>query len=84
MTLAFTERAWEEYCNWQRLDRKTQSRVNAILKDVVRTPYEGIGKPEPLKHELAGWWSRRIDNEHRLVYRVVGESVEIAQCMHHY
>lgn len=59
-------------------------RINVLLKDVLRTPFEGVGKPETLRHELVGWWSRRIDDEHRLVYRVVGDVVEIGQCRHHY
>ena len=84
MTLSFAERAWEEYCEWQRQDARAIRRINALLKDVCRTPFEGVGKPEPLRHELAGWWSRRIDEEHRLVYRVVGDVVEIRQCRHHY
>jgi toxin YoeB len=60
------------------------ARVNALIKDVVRSPFEGIGKPEPLKHSLAGWWSRRITKEHRLVYRVQGDLLQILQCRHHY
>ena len=75
---------WEDYLYWQTNDKQMLKRVNSLIKDCQRTPHEGIGKPEALKHDYAGWWSRRIDEEHRLVYRVMGERLEIAQCRHHY
>lgn len=84
MNLMFSPEAWEDYLFWQSTDRKTLKRVNALLEAVVWEPFEGIGKPEPLRHELAGWWSRRIDEEHRLIYRVEDETVFVAQCRYHY
>jgi len=84
VNLLFSSQAWEDYLYWQSTDRKTLKRINALIEAVVREPFEGIGKPEPLRHELAGWWSRRIDEEHRLVYRVEDETVFVAQCRYHY
>lgn len=84
MNLLFSSEAWEDYLYWQSNDRKTLKRVNALIEGAVRMPFEGIGKPEPLRYELAGWWSRRIDEEHRLIYRVEEETVFIAQCRYHY
>ena len=82
--LIFSDEAWEDYLHWQETDRSMVRRINQLIKDVRRSPYEGIGKPEPLKHQLAGWWSRRIDAEHRFVYRVTENAVEIATLRHHY
>jgi toxin YoeB len=82
--LVFSDEAWEDYLHWQKTDRSMIRRINQLIKDVRRSPYEGIGKPEPLKHQLAGWWSRRIDAEHRFVYRVTENAVEIATLRHHY
>jgi toxin YoeB len=82
--LVFSDEAWEDYLHWQETDRSMIRRINQLIKDVRRSPYEGIGKPEPLKHQLAGWWSRRIDAEHRFVYRVTENAVEIATLRHHY
>ena len=82
--LVFSDEAWEDYLHWQETDRSMVRRINQLIKDVRRSPYEGIGKPEPLKHQLAGWWSRRIDAEHRFVYRVTENAVEIATLRHHY
>ena len=82
--LVFSDEAWEDYLHWQETDRAMVRRINQLIKDVRRSPYEGIGKPEPLKHQLAGWWSRRIDAEHRFVYRVTENAVEIATLRHHY
>ena len=82
--LVFSDEAWEDYVQWQETDRSMIRRINQLIKDVRRSPYEGIGKPEPLKHQLAGWWSRRIDAEHRFVYRVTENAVEIATLRHHY
>ena len=84
MKLMFSEHAWEDYLHWQRTDRKLLKRVNLLIQDILRSPFEGIGKPEPLKHGLAGYWSRRINDEHRLVYKVEGDAVLVAQCRYHY
>jgi len=82
--LLFSPEAWEDYLHWQKTDPRVVKRINALLKEVCRTPYEGTGKPEALKHALSGFWSRRISSEHRLVYRVVEDCVEIAQLRFHY
>lgn len=82
--IKFTEKAFEEYLYWQLQDRKTLKRINSILKDISRNPYEGIGKPEGLKGNLSGYWSRRIDDKNRLVYRVKNEQIEVYQCKNHY
>ncbi len=84
MKLIFAEEAWEDYCYWQKTDKKILKRLNELIKDITRNGYEGIGKPEPLKHNLRGYWSRRITAEHRIVYTVEGDSVLIAQCRCHY
>ncbi|WP_438860364.1 Txe/YoeB family addiction module toxin [Achromobacter spanius] len=84
MKLVFSDQAWEDYLHWQKHDRKMVERINRLIREIQRTPHEGIGKPEPLKHALAGWWSRRIDDEHRIVYRVEGDGVQIAQLRFHY
>ncbi|MBF8223328.1 Txe/YoeB family addiction module toxin [Halomonas sp. 328] len=84
MKLMFSEHAWEEYLYWQKTDKKVLRRVNQLIKEIQRTPFEGVGKPEPLKHGLAGYWSRRITDEHRLVYKVVDDSLLIAQLRYHY
>lgn len=82
--IMFTERAWEEYCYWQKQDRKTLKRINQLLIDIKRNEFAGIGKPEPLKNDLSGFWSRRIDEANRIVYRIVNEQIEIVQCKGHY
>jgi len=82
--LVFSEHAWEDYLYWQRTDRKVLQRINALIKEIQRTPFEGTGKPEPLKHGLSGYWSRRITDEHRIVYKVEAESVYISQLRYHY
>ena len=82
--LLFTELAWEDYLYWQTQDKKTLKRINALLKDIDRNHFEGIGKPEPLKGELSGFWSRRIDDTNRLVYRIAEDQVEIISCKGHY
>jgi toxin YoeB len=82
--IVFSEEAWEEYLYWQRTDRKVVQRINNLIRDIQRTPFEGVGKPEPLRHVLAGYWSRRITDEHRLVYKVESDSVLIAQVRYHY
>lgn len=82
--ITFTEQAFEEYLVWQGQDRKTLKRINALLKDICRSPFEGIGKPEALRQDLSGLWSRRIDETNRLVYRVTEGRVEVFQCRGHY
>lgn len=84
MRLVWDENAWEDYLWWQARDRKVLQRVNALLKDVARNGNEGIGKPEALKHSLAGYWSRRITDEHRLVHKVTADEIRIAACRYHY
>ena len=84
MNIVFTTRAWEDYLYWQVNDRQILKKLHALIKECQRTPFEGTGNPEPLKHEFAGWWSRRIDKEHRLVYRVKDDNLEIVQCRYHY
>ncbi|MCI8832937.1 MAG: Txe/YoeB family addiction module toxin [Clostridia bacterium] len=82
--ISFTARAWEEYCYWQTQDKKTLKRINILLIDIRRNSFTGIGKPEPLKGNLNGYWSRRIDDTNRLVYRIINEQIEIIQCKGHY
>ena len=84
MKLIFSSTAWSDYLYWQSTDKKILKRINALINDVTRTPYEGIGKPEPLKHGLAGYWSRRINDEHRMVYKVKDDSILLAQLKYHY
>jgi toxin YoeB len=84
VNLVFAPQAWEDYQHWVQTDRKLLKRINELIKDTVRSPYQGIGKPEPLRHALAGFWSRRITDEHRMVYRIVGKNLEIAQLRFHY
>lgn len=84
MKLVFAELAWEDYLYWQKQDRKLVERINKLIEATSRDPYVGIGKPEPLKHALSGFWSRRIDDEHRMVYRVTDHQLEIAQLRFYY
>ena len=84
MKLIFSEHAWEDYLYWQRTDRKTLARINKLIKETQRTPFEGTGKPEALKHGLSGYWSRRINDEHRIVYKIDSNSLLIAQLRYHY
>ncbi len=84
MKLTFTDEAWEEYLYWQIKDKKILKKINNLIKDTKREPFDGLGKPEPLKHELAGYWSRRISQEHRLVYEVFEESILVVSCRYHY
>ena len=84
MNLTFAPQAWEDYIFWQATDPKMVSRIHLLLKDIVRNPHTGIGKPEPLKHALRGYWSRRIDSEHRLIYRTVEGGILLAQLRFHY
>jgi toxin YoeB len=82
--LIFSEKAWKDYLYWQRTDKKTLKRINRLIHDIQRMPYEGIGKPEPLKHGLSGYWSRRITDEHRIVYKAEDSAILIAQLRYHY
>ena len=84
MNLVFSPQAWEDYQHWVQTDRKLVKRINELIKDAARNPYSGIGKPEPLRHALSGFWSRRISDEHRMVYRVAGKNLELAQLRFHY
>ena len=84
MRLVFAEQACEDCLHWQKTDKRLRKRINALISETVRTPYSGTGKPEALKHALAGYWSRRITDEHRFVYRVEGTSLLIAQLRYHY
>lgn len=88
MRLVFAETAWADYLHWQEADSAVLARLNALIRECARTPFQGTGKPEPLKGDLQGWWSRRLTREDRLVYRVSGsgaaQALEIAQCRHHY
>lgn len=84
MEFKFSSDAWRDYVYWQTQDKKILRRINELLRDIERGGYEGIGKPEPLKENLTGFWSRRIDERHRLVYRITGNVCEIVQCRGHY
>lgn len=88
MKLVFAETAWEDYLYWAQHDDKQRARINDLIKQCQRTPFQGMGKPEPLRGDLSGWWSRRISREHRMVYRVTGgdraQNLEIAQLRYHY
>ena len=85
MNILFSERAWDDYAHWQSVDKRMIKKINLLLQDIGRDdPFEGIGKPEPLKHAFSGYWSRRINDEHRLIYRVVDDVVEVAQARYHY
>jgi toxin YoeB len=84
MKLIFSDSAWEDYLNWQQQDRRMILRINKLIQETQREPCAGIGKPEPLKHALAGYWSRRITDEHRMVYKVEGDALLIAQLRYHY
>ena len=84
MKIVFSEHAWDDYLYWQNADKKIVKRINTLIREIERTPYQGQGKPEPLKHSLSGYWSRRITDEHRLVYKVENDAVFIAQLRYHY
>ncbi|QZN96761.1 Txe/YoeB family addiction module toxin [Symbiopectobacterium purcellii] len=84
MKSTWSEEAWEDYLYWQDTDNRMVKKINALIKDVLRTPFEGKGKPEPLKHNLSGFWSRRITEEHRLVYAIAEGAILIAACRYHY
>jgi toxin YoeB len=84
MRCVFVEESWEDYLYWQKTDKKTLKKINALLKDIVRTPSTGLGKPEPLKYKYKGLWSRRISPEHRLIYQVHEDDILVAKCRFHY
>ena len=84
MKIIFSLNAWEEYLSWQKEDKKMLKKVNRLIKAIQRDPFSGVGKPEPLKYDLAGFWSRRIDREHRLVYQYVDGDILIYSCRYHY
>jgi len=84
MILSFSDDAWEDYLYWQQQDKKILKKINRLIKEIEREPFEGIGEPEPLKYNWSGYWSRRITIEHRLVYKVLNEQILIAQCRYHY
>lgn len=84
MEVKWSKSAYEDFQLWKKKDTNKVKRIKKILANISETPYEGIGKPEPLRFDLSGWWSRRIDNEHRLVYRVVEKRIEVLSCMYHY
>ena len=84
MKLVWSDKSWDEYVSWQSTDKKILKKINSLIKDIKREPFQGIGKPEPLKYELAGCWSRRITDEHRLVYEVDDYTINIVSCKYHY
>jgi len=84
MKYIFVDESWEDYLYWQKTDKKTLNKINNLLKDIARNPFIGIGKPEPLKHKYKGYWSRRIDSEHRLIYAIKENEILIAKCRFHY
>ena len=84
MTIAFTEGAWDDYTYWLRVEQEKLERIHFLLKEITRDPFKGIGKPEPLKNKLSGLWSRRIDNQHRLVYKIERTTAYVIQCRFHY
>ena len=84
MEVVFIEQGWEDYLYWQSHDKKILKKINTLLRDINRDPFNGIGSPEPLKHNLAGYWSRRITLEHRLVYRMLAGQIRVIQCRYHY
>ena len=84
MKLIFSDHAWDDYLFWQKTDKQILRRINNVIKDTMCNPFEGIGKPEPLKHALSGYWSRRITDEHRFIYKASENAIEIAQLRYHY
>ena len=84
MLIRFHPQGWEDYLHWQQTDRAMVRKINQLIQDIQRTPFTGLGKPEPLRHEWSGYWSRRITDEHRLVYFVGNDTVDILQCRFHY
>jgi len=84
MNILWASPGWEDYLYWQETDKKILKRINALIKDICRSPFDGIGKPEPLKYAQSGYWSRRIEREHRLLYKVADDTLYIVQCRYHY
>lgn len=84
MKIKFVDDSWEDYLHWQKFDSKKLKKINELIKDICRSPYEGIGKPEPLKYKYTGYWSRRIDGEHRLIYYLLKDELIILKCRFHY
>jgi len=84
LKLIFSDNAWEDYLYWEKTDKKALRRINKLIKEIKRNPFEGIGKPEPLKHALSGYWSRRINDEHRIVYKASSDAIHIAPLRYHY
>lgn len=84
MPVKFEDTAWEDITYWTQIDAKKIKKINVLIRDILKNPYSGLGKPEPLKHHLGGFWSRRIDDEHRLIYEMDGDTVIISQCRYHY
>lgn len=82
--LTFLPQAWQDYVYWQTQDKKTLKRINLLIQDIMRSPFDGLGKPEPLRENLSGWWSRRIDDTNRIVYKVEADAIVVAQCKTHY
>ena len=84
MKIIWSEKSWDDYLYWQNTDKQLLKKINQFIKDIQRDPFDGIGKPEPLKHQFSGFWSRRITDEHRLVYEITQNSIAIASCRYHY
>ncbi len=84
MILSWADHAWDDYLYWQQTDKKILKRINLLIDNIKRQPFEGVGNPEPLKHNWSGYWSRRMNREHRLVYKVLDKSITIIQCRYHY
>ena len=84
MKITFSKNSWEDYLSWQKEDKKMLKKINLLIKEIQRNPFHGIGNPEPLKYDLAGFWSRRIDREHRLVYQIIDNELLIYSCKYHY
>ena len=84
MIASFAEKGWEDYLYWQKIDKRVSQRINLLIKEVKRHPFTGMGDPEPLKHNWSGYWSRRVNREHRLVYRYTDETIIVVQCLYHY
>ena len=84
MRITFSKNAWDDYLSWQVEDKKMLKKINELIKDIQRSPFTGIGKPEPLKFDLSGYWSRRIDREHRIVYQVINDDLLMYSCRYHY
>jgi toxin YoeB len=84
MKLCFVDESWEDYLFWQKTEKNILRKINSLIKDITRSPFNGLGKPEALKHKYRGFWSRRIDNEHRLIYRVEEDEIWIVKCRFHY